>query len=117
MRVDLDGLEANETRALIDEGEGMDDSDDDTAAPALVSRASGKSKVALYAESGQFDPHAARKAKKAAKKGKGAEPVLSSEDYNFEADFQHSADDLPDEPGSDDEEENDEDEDAEEMSD
>lgn len=112
---DIAGIEA-----AGGDADAMDDSDDDEApalAPAQKHRVGG-SNVDLYAAAGQLDPRAAKKAKKAAKKGGLPMEDEEAEDgYDFGTDFQPSAaqmDDDDDDDGDGDEEDEDEEDDEDE---
>eukprot|EP00899_Mesostigma_viride_P011753 jgi/Mesvir1/20579/Mv14820-RA.1 len=90
--------DAGEDKAIDGEGDEEEDAMDETEGHVKVSAfehaARGRSfldkKVSLYKEEGQFNPHAARAAKKKAKKAK------LTDDYDFEEDFGDDGDGAAD---------------------
>jgi hypothetical protein len=125
--MDMNGLDEQE-----DEQEGSSDmeadDEDDKAAPKLVASTSSKrgAAVDLYAADGQYNPKAAKKAKKEAKKlsALGLKPTpAGGVDYDFATDFAPTDDQMvsgdeeeeEEEEGEEGDEEEDEDEDEDEQ--
>jgi len=94
--MDMNGLDAQEDQ--MEGSSDMEDDEDNEPAPKLVASTSKKgAAVDLYAADGQYNPKAAKKAKKEAKKlsALGLKPSpAGGVDYDFATDFAPTEDQM-----------------------